>query len=137
MSVVPYRELLKDPRWQKKRLEVMNAANWKCQTCGDSESTLHAHHPKYQSGKMPWEYDDILCLCETCHEKIHDKGRDFVIYADPEGAIKTLMIRVRQVCNQDGPTLRSKRLLWEQAMLLGDMVGIEPSDEDRGRFLSH
>lgn len=64
-----YSEKLKDPRWQKKRLEVLERAGWKCQCCGDEGSTLHVHHLVYIKGD-PWESpDDTLeCLCEECHE---------------------------------------------------------------------
>lgn len=65
-----YAQKLKDPRWQKKRLEVFDRDHWKCRQCGDSESTLHVHHTKYLPGKQPWEYDNryLLTLCESCHE---------------------------------------------------------------------
>jgi hypothetical protein len=37
-----YSDKLKDPRWQKKRLEVFERDGWCCQCCGDSESPLLA-----------------------------------------------------------------------------------------------
>lgn len=65
-----YLELLKDPRWQKKRLEVLDEREWACQRCGDEEKTLHVHHLHYVRGHMPWEYssDELEVLCEVCHE---------------------------------------------------------------------
>ena len=65
-----YSELLKDPRWQKKRLEVFNRDNWTCQCCLDTDSTLHVHHTKY-TGKFPWDCPDkyLITLCEQCHQK--------------------------------------------------------------------
>lgn len=62
-----YSELLKDPRWQKRRLEVMNQDNFTCQWCGDKETTLNVHHFKY-TGK-PWEAPDgdLITICEDCH----------------------------------------------------------------------
>jgi hypothetical protein len=65
-----YLEKLKDPRWQKKRLEILQRDNWTCQCCGDTENTLHVHHWFYKKGKDPWEYDaeDLSTLCEDCHE---------------------------------------------------------------------
>lgn len=64
-----YSELLKDPRWQRKRLEVMLAANFTCEDCGRSDLTLEVHHNAYIRGKQPWEYgnDLLMCLCEDCH----------------------------------------------------------------------
>lgn len=63
-----YSELLKDPRWQKKRLEIMERDGWQCQTCHSKTKTLNIHHMKY-SGK-PWEAKDfqLITLCEDCHK---------------------------------------------------------------------
>lgn len=66
-----YSDKLKDPRWQKKRLEIFERDGWACTLCGDSEQTLHIHHLCYQKGKDPWEYEDkhLLTLCANCHEE--------------------------------------------------------------------
>jgi hypothetical protein len=68
-----YGEQLKHPNWQRVRLECLNAAGWKCQHCGDSESTLHVHHRRYIKGRMAWEYprENFVVLCEECHESQH------------------------------------------------------------------
>lgn len=65
-----YLKKLKDPRWQKKRLEILQRDDWTCQICLDKESTLHVHHRDYIKNTDPWNYPDkFLCtLCETCHE---------------------------------------------------------------------
>jgi hypothetical protein len=70
MKKTSYTELLKDPRWQKKRLEVMQSRNFACEECGDESSTLHVHHGCYIKGRKPWEYEDEFyhLLCESCHE---------------------------------------------------------------------
>lgn len=64
-----YIELLKDPRWQKKRLEIMERDDWKCTMCEDEGRTLHVHHCYYERDKMPWEYPSrsLVTLCEDCH----------------------------------------------------------------------
>lgn len=64
-----YSEKLRDPRWQKKRLEVFQRDEFICQICLDSESTLNIHHKRYIPGKEPWDYDlnDLVTLCEICH----------------------------------------------------------------------
>jgi len=65
-----YSELLKDPRWQKKRLKIMERDEFTCQSCFDSENTLNIHHKYYIHGKAPWEYPDelLITLCKECHE---------------------------------------------------------------------
>lgn len=64
-----YSDKLKDPRWQKKRLEILERDGWMCKFCCDNESTLHVHHLVY-SGKDPWDADEdhLIALCEDCHE---------------------------------------------------------------------
>ena len=64
-SKTTYAEQLLDPRWQKKRLEVLDYADFACEICGDDESTLHVHHKHYIRGRKVWEYDNeqLVCLC--------------------------------------------------------------------------
>jgi hypothetical protein len=64
-----YSEKLRDPRWQKKRLCVMQRDGFACRDCGDADSTLHVHHCYYEKGD-PWQTDEkfLLTLCENCHE---------------------------------------------------------------------
>lgn len=73
-----YKEKLKDPRWQKKRLEIFKRDGWCCQKCFDNQSTLHVHHRIYEPDKEPWEYDDdlLVTLCDTCH--IDEKNNQHV-----------------------------------------------------------
>lgn len=63
-----YIELLKDPRWQKKRLQILERDNWTCQDCYDTTTTLNVHHLHY--GEAPWDVPDglLITLCEPCHE---------------------------------------------------------------------
>ena len=58
----------KDPRWQKRRLEIMERDDFQCMCCGDKESELHVHHKRYKG--QPWEAedDDLQTLCTSCHE---------------------------------------------------------------------
>lgn len=69
-----YYELLKHPNWQRKRLEVLQRANFECENCGSKEATLNVHHSYYEKGFAPWEYPDesLHCLCEDCHKQTQD-----------------------------------------------------------------
>lgn len=69
-----YSEKLKDPRWQKKRLEILQRDEFKCQWCGDTKTTLHVHHDIYE-GEDPWDTDELYLttLCEDCHSIEHFK----------------------------------------------------------------
>jgi len=69
MEKKTYLEKLKDPRWQKKRLEILERDKWTCQYCESTEKTLHVHHLHY-SGVDPWEtnLDFLITACEDCHK---------------------------------------------------------------------
>lgn len=64
-----YSDKLKDPRWQKKRLEILDRDNFTCRICKDSSETLHVHHLEYVKGKEPFDYDNdwLVTLCKFCH----------------------------------------------------------------------
>lgn len=79
MSSEKYSAKLKDPRWQKKRLEIFERDGWKCWRCNSDTSTLCVHHRYYESDKEPWEYNNeaLVTLCEECHkEETEDRPRE-------------------------------------------------------------
>jgi 5-methylcytosine-specific restriction endonuclease McrA len=69
-----YLEKLKDPRWQKMRLKVMERDEWTCQRCCDDESTLYVHHLSYSPQTDPWDYpiENFITVCEICHQDQHE-----------------------------------------------------------------
>lgn len=81
-----YQEQLQDPRWQQKRLRILERDKWTCTECPESTLTLHIHHKRYERGKLPWEYEDeTLCtLCKECHkleEALKDRNIDMYDHA--------------------------------------------------------
>lgn len=70
-----YAEQLRHPSWQRKRLEVLEAADFQCEECNSKDRTLHAHHRFYVKGEKAWEYalEDLQCLCESCHQQHHEQ----------------------------------------------------------------
>ena len=64
-----YWEKLKDPRWQKKRLDVMNRDGFACRHCGSKRKTLNVHHLFYVFDCDPWDYEEkeLITLCASCH----------------------------------------------------------------------
>jgi hypothetical protein len=68
-----YAEQLKDPRWQKKRLEILERDKWTCIYCNDTETTLHVHHSEYSKG-YAWEAGSyyLRTVCEHCHKELED-----------------------------------------------------------------
>lgn len=68
----PYSELLKDPRWQRKRLEVMNRDHWRCRSCGTTTRNLQVDHKHYERDRPPWEIasEHLWTLCDDCHRRV-------------------------------------------------------------------
>jgi hypothetical protein len=68
-----YSEKLKDPRWQRMRLEVFQRDGFRCVACDDSKTTLHVHHLIYSKGE-PWDspMETLETLCEDCHDLRED-----------------------------------------------------------------
>lgn len=62
-------ELYKDPRWQKKRLEIFQRDKFTCQFCQSKIKTLTVHHLEYHGNAKPWDYKDkeLITVCEDCH----------------------------------------------------------------------
>lgn len=102
-----YFERLKDPRWQKRRLEMLAAAKWQCQKCGNPFETLHVHHKAYQRGRLPWEYTDaeLIVICESCHTAAHDEEG-----TQGDADLETRIERAREALNTAPPD--EKKIAW-------------------------
>ncbi len=75
-----YSEKLKNPLWQKKRLEILQRDEFTCKLCSDTQTELHVHHKSYKHGNDPWEYEDsnFETYCKFCHKLVeYYKHTDF------------------------------------------------------------
>ena len=82
-----YKQLLRDPRWQKKRLKIFERDHWTCQRCGATTRELQVHHQAYVGA--PWEAPDhcLQTLCAPCHaEASFSTGHDQWKGMDPRFA---------------------------------------------------
>ena len=63
-----YKQKLKDPRWQEKRLKILQRDKNQCRSCG-LKKDLHVHHIKYF--RNPWDVKDqsLITLCISCHNR--------------------------------------------------------------------
>lgn len=73
-----YAELLNQPEWKQKHLEILERDNFKCRKCDDGEISLKVHRRFYTYRLNPWDYpnDSLETLCNHCHKKIHKAMRD-------------------------------------------------------------
>jgi hypothetical protein len=95
-----YSEKLRDPRWQRKRLEIMQRDDFTCLACGDKNTTLNVHHLQYAGN--PWDAKDesLETLCEPCHDKRSKLNKQFLDIPTKEA----LKIELNASCeyNDDG-----------------------------------
>lgn len=71
-----YSEKLKDPRWQRKRLEVMQRDNFSCQYCGDDKTSLHVHHKSYSGNPWDAESEQLITVCKDCHSILEEYKKE-------------------------------------------------------------
>jgi hypothetical protein len=81
-----YSDILKNPKWQKMRLEILNRDGFMCLDCGDTENELQVHHKIYTYGKKPWEYhpEEMITLCKNCHQDVTQLKRHIKTMIDLE-----------------------------------------------------
>ena len=99
-----YSEKLRDPRWQKKRLEILERDNFTCQMCKSTEKTLHVHHVRYHKKKLPWNYanEELVTLCMDDHEAVANlkERMGAVLHL---AAVNTIL---EEVCNEYERSMR-------------------------------
>lgn len=61
--------------WLDFRNERIKIAGHKCERCNrkSGDVVLQVHHPHYEKGRLPWEYEKLFCvvLCKGCHAREH------------------------------------------------------------------
>jgi len=78
-----YKEKFKDPRWQKKRLEILQRDGFKCRECKSEDKTLNVHHIIYfEYCTDPWGYNDnfLTTLCDDCHDIEHEYDQKAIAF---------------------------------------------------------
>lgn len=73
LHTLPYAEYLLTPHWQNMRRGALERAQHRCQVCNASKG-LHVHHRTYE--RRGYEHnEDLIVLCEGCHQLFHDHGK--------------------------------------------------------------
>jgi len=120
MAEKTYIELLRDPRWQRRRLEIMARDEFACLSCGDKERTLNVHHKRYRRGAKPWEYEDdqLITLCEDCHRSITVDAKAIAELVSNHGARGVSAIRKLAEAFMDEESLCQRGILPLEEVLL-------------------
>jgi hypothetical protein len=75
LTAMPYREYLRTPEWQARRVRALEAALHRCSVCNTS-SNLDVHHRTYERRGAEVE-TDLTVLCRSCHGLFHEH-RDLI-----------------------------------------------------------
>ena len=55
------------PRWRRLRLQVFEAAGYRCRKCGGAGRLECDHIRPLHRGGDPWAMDNLQALCRGCH----------------------------------------------------------------------
>lgn len=72
---MPYRDFLDTPYWSLVSWYAKARAGFKCKLC-NSQNGLQTHHRTYDNHGYElyrWN-EDLIVLCESCHQHFHDNG---------------------------------------------------------------
>lgn len=72
INSMDYHTFLKTPYWKAIAEKVKSRAKYKCELCYSSNN-LVTHHKTYKRHGYEHLYwrEDLICLCDKCHEKFH------------------------------------------------------------------
>ena len=92
-----YPDKLRDPRWQRKRLEILERDEWACCICHAADKELQVHHAVYRRID-PWAYPDhcYQTLCRDCHQI--------------RGELTDKVVDAFRLCLKDIPTARLEKV---------------------------
>lgn len=99
MATTAYQKKLLDPRWQKKRLKILDRDNWSCTNCGSADRTLHVHHTNYKGDPWDIEDDDLKTLCYLCHEGEHTETKVVNKHSSFDSFYKVIVITGNELLN--------------------------------------
>jgi hypothetical protein len=116
-----YSEKLKDPRWQRLRLEIFQRDDFACRKCGDKTRTLAVHHLYYERGREPWEYPAtaLVTLCEPCHGEefeAKDADRELLIALKQCGAFTEQISMLASMFDQQNPISSDGGGIWPRPL---------------------
>ena len=67
-----YSDYLKSPTWYNLRKQALKKADYRCQTCNDTEN-INVHHRVYPKVLGTEPVSDLVVLCRSCHKIFHVK----------------------------------------------------------------
>jgi len=85
MGQMTYLAQLRHPKWQRKRLEVLQRDGWIVRAAQKGDYAVYADGSKAPIVTGAWEYsgDDLTSLCEDCHELTHAERPKVAVCSSP------------------------------------------------------
>lgn len=68
-------------RWRKLRAAALRRDKYQCVECrkyfrSRTATTVHHIRPREEYPELEWRLDNLVSLCEACHNRLHpEKGR--------------------------------------------------------------
>lgn len=73
LEKLTYPQFLRSDYWQKVRKLVLERDGYKCKRCGSTEN-LRVHHKTYKHHNSELKHlEDLVTVCDFCHNVIHGK----------------------------------------------------------------
>ena len=70
---IPYSDYVQSKEWEDLKNERIKLDDYRCRFCGHIGCDVQAHHITYGNVGCH-EIDDLITLCQPCHNKIHSKN---------------------------------------------------------------
>lgn len=106
-----YHAYLRTDEWRAISNEIKSRAKYRCQIC-NSRGPLNTHHRTYENLYRERDHmEDLVCLCEVCHERHHFPDQPKVI---TKTIIKTVVVEkessvdIGKIFKRDMKKLRRK-----------------------------
>ena len=76
-------------RWKRLRRAILDAANWRCRTCGGYANHVDHIQPLHKGGDH-WKKSNLQPLCRACHKV---KSSEEYASPDPERRAWAALVR--------------------------------------------
>lgn len=74
LKKMKYEDFLQTDYWKLVSEQARINAHYKCQLCGCNDKKLNVHHNTYEHRGEEFKHmEDLICLCEDCHNFYHRK----------------------------------------------------------------
>lgn len=75
LKEMKYEDFLQTDYWKMVSEQARINAHYKCQLCGCNDKKLNVHHNTYEHRGEEFKHmEDLICLCEDCHNFYHSKA---------------------------------------------------------------